>query len=191
MHTCMEGKALRALQSILTTQLGRCGTCMRLAFLFASGASAAALFLALWSPIAGAAVGFVFALPLTALWIAHVAMFVRRSVRATALRAAGGDPARQRAELWPRRKVLAAFVRTLAFSAATSLVVQRAAAQGCNCYTENDCYCPPDFPQCVFNPSTGEAICCGADAVGCAGPYQTWCCPGNTQCYGTEGQCWG
>src|SRR6185295_16363638 len=39
----------------------------------------------------------------------------------------------------------------------------------------NGCSCPPDFPQCIFNPTTGEAICCGPSTVGCAGPNSTWC----------------
>ena len=175
----------------LRKNLGTCGRCMRQAFAAALAAvilaAVATVFLDNWI----AAVGWFFAGALTALWLAHVWMFTQRSIRATALRDGSGTPQEQRAVLWPRRRVLAAFVRTLAFSAAALVLPRAAMAQECNCYSDNDCYCPPDFPNCVFNPTTGEAICCGPNATGCAGPQQTWCCPPGTNCYGTEGQCYG
>jgi len=174
----------------LTGRLGRCSRCMRTAFMGAAGAWVmAGLASALLAPGLGLA-AWGLAMALTALWMAHVWMFIRRSVRATAVRAAGRPIAEQQAELWPRRRLLAAFVRTLIFTAISSLVPRNAWAQECNCYSENDCSCPPDFPNCVFNPSNGEAICCGYDNVGCAGPTQTWCCPPGTSCYGTEGECY-
>jgi hypothetical protein len=172
-------------------KLGRCSRCMRTAFAAAATAiilaGSATIFLA---PIYAAA-AWAIALGFVALWIAHVWVFTARSVHATAVRDSGGAIAAQQAALWPRRRVLAAFVRLLVFSAVVGFSPRNAMAQGCNCYNEADCYCPPDFPNCVFNPTTGEAICCGPNSPGCAGPQQTWCCPPGTNCYGTEGQCYG
>jgi hypothetical protein len=178
------------LTEVFTGQLGRCSRCMRMAFLAAAGALVVAALATAFLPPTAAVIAGVIAAALTALWLAHVWAFTRRSVRATAIRATGGTIAQQHAALWPRRKVLAAFVRTLIFSALVSVTPRNAMAQECNCYSDNDCSCPPDFPNCIFNPSTGDAICCGPNTNGCAGPVQTWCCPPGSNCYGTEGQCY-
>ena len=164
---------------------------MRTAFLAAAGAVVVAAAATALLPPGAAILAWLAAAALSALWLAHVWMFTARSVRATAVRAASGAIAAQQAELWPRRRVLAAFVRVLIFSALTRLIPRNARAEDCNCYSDQDCYCPDEFPNCVFNPTTGEAICCGPNATGCAGPQQTWCCPPGTNCYGTEGQCYG
>lgn len=185
------GELLSRLNHGLTGSLGRCPRCMRTAFLSAAGALVMAGFATALLAPSLAIVAWGIAVALTALWIAHVWMFTRRSVRATAVRAAGGTIAAQQAELWPRRRLLAAFVRVLLFSAMTSVLPRDAWAQECNCYADSDCGCPPDFPNCIFNSSNGEAICCGPNTVGCAGPTQTWCCPPGTNCYGTDGQCYG
>ena len=115
------------------------------------------------------------------LWIGHIVMFSSHAVRALPRTADGAD--------MPRRRFLLVFLRTLIFAATVTSLPRSLRAQSCNCYSDSECYCPPDFPQCVFNPSTGEAICCGVDNVGCAGPTITWCCPPNTSCYGTDAQC--
>lgn len=164
---------------------------MRTAFAAAAGAIATAIGVTLLLPAPYSAVAWAIALGFATLWIAHVWAFTTRSVHATAVRDGGGSLASQQAALWPRRRVLIAFVNLLIFSAVAGFSARNARAQGCNCYTENDCYCPPDFPNCIYNPTTGEAICCGPNSPGCAGPQQTWCCPPGTSCYGTEGQCYG
>jgi hypothetical protein len=170
----------------LQNQLGRCPRCMHSSFLSA----AAGVLLAFMS----SAVGFpayvvlltaAIATLLTGLWMAHALMFTVRSAKATARHSGLADRV-----AWSRRRLLGAFLRVLAFSAVTAALPGALRAQSCNCYTENGCSCPPDFPQCIFNPTTGEAICCGPSAVGCAGPNSTWCCPPGTNCYGTDNQCY-
>jgi hypothetical protein len=170
----------------LQNQLGRCSKCMHSSFVSA----AAGVLVALTSLAIGAPTYFVvlagaLAALLTALWIAHVWMFTVRSAKATARNSSRSDGVR-----WSKRRLLGAFLRVLAFSAVTAGLSRGIGAQSCNCYTENDCSCPPDFPQCIFNPTTGEAICCGPSAVGCAGPNSTWCCPPGSNCYGTDNQCY-
>jgi hypothetical protein len=166
------------------TRLGRCPACMRTAFIFAFGA----LLVAAGATIAGlsgpalfgvwlAAAGF------SALWFGHVFMFSRHATRALAVSRSAGpaDPS--------RRAALIAFLRLLFVTAAITSFPKNLRAQGCNCFNDSDCYCPADYPSCFFNPSTGEAICCGPSNVGCSGPSLTWCCPPGSQCYGTDGQC--
>ena len=82
-----------------------------------------------------------------------------------------------------------AFLRLLLVTAAVASLPRNLRAQGCDCLNDSNCSCPPDYPSCFFNPSTGEAICCGPSNVGCSGPSLTWCCPPGSQCYGTDGQC--
>lgn len=173
----------------LTGRLGRCTKCMHTAFLTAVGAMAVAAILWLvQSPPAYAVLAFSAAGLVVTLWIAHVWMFTLRSARATAvLVVPEGHSAPQP---WTRRRLLGAFLRVLVFSAVASAIPRSLRAQECNCYTENDCYCPDAFPQCVYNPTTGEGICCGPSAVGCAGPSSTWCCAPGTNCYGTSNQCY-
>jgi hypothetical protein len=124
----------------------------------------------------------------TSLWMAHVWMFTFRSAKATAL--LSGSKADEVNLYWSRRRLLAAFLRVLVFSAVASGLPRGLRAQSCNCYSESNCSCPPDFPQCIFNPSTGDAICCGYNNAGCAGPNSTWCCPPGSNCYGTDNQCY-
>lgn len=155
---------------------------MRTAFLFA----AASLLMSAAMTVAGLSApflvfGWIAATALTALWLSHIVMFSSRAVQALPRKADGGD--------MPRRHFLLAFLRSLIFAAAMTSLPRSLRAQSCNCYSDSECYCPPEFPQCVFNPSTGEAICCGGDNIGCAGPSLTWCCPPNTSCYGTDAQC--
>lgn len=172
----------------LTDSLGRCPTCMRQAFttaFIATLATLAATFFA--APVTMVAAIGVIAMGLTLLWLSHAWMFALCRVKANPTHA----ETQERSGVWRRRDVLAAFWHVLIFTALTSSIAKPLGAQGCNCYNEEGCRCPDDFPQCVFNPSTGEAICCGYDNAGCAGPSMTWCCPGNTSCYGTEGQCYG
>lgn len=173
----------------LLSSLGKCSRCMKMAFVAALSSCLVTAILVMSAPAWLAICAALASILLTALWIAHVWFYTMRSIRATAaLTPSHGVHARQ-AELWPRRRVLQVFVRTLIFSAMVSMVPKSAYAQECNCYSDDNCSCPPDFPNCIFNPSNGEAICCGPNAVGCAGPQQTWCCPPGTDCYGTEGQC--
>ncbi|MEQ1752561.1 MAG: hypothetical protein ABL973_00345 [Micropepsaceae bacterium] len=173
----------------MLSSLGKCSRCMKLAFTAAIAATLVTAILYIAAPLwlalgaAGASIA------LIALWVAHVWFYTMRSIRATAALAPQSQVAARQEELWPRRRVLRVFIRTLIFSAMISVLPRSAYAQECNCYTEDNCSCPPDFPNCIFNPSTGDAICCGPNAVGCAGPQQTWCCPPGTNCYGTEGQC--
>lgn len=179
-----------ALDTYILNQLGRCSRCMRTAFIAAAAGIVVAAVATALSPVLIAAISWLVAAMLTALWLAHVWMFTSRSVRATAIRDGGGSITAQQADLWPRRRVLAAFIRVLIFSALARFIPRNARAEDCNCYSDQDCSCPPDFPNCVFNPTTGEAICCGPNSPGCAGPTQTWCCPPGSNCYGTEGQCY-
>jgi hypothetical protein len=169
-----------------TSKLGTCSRCTRTAFVFAViGVVAASIATMILPPWIAAALFFV-AVALIALWVGHVWMFVMRAVRATAVRSAAVD-ALQRT-VWSRRRVLGAFFRTLLFSAMASAIPRTVWAQECNCYSDNDCSCPPDFPNCVFNPITGEAICCGPDSHGCSSDKQTWCCPPRSDC-DTDGMC--
>lgn len=158
-------------------QLGTCPRCMRAAFTATVGATLlAALATALTTPVVAVA-AWIAAASLAALWIGHVGQFTARSIKATAIRSAAGPG---RAEPWSRRRVIAAFFNVLVFSAALTVLPRRASAQVCNCYSDSDCYCPTDFPQCIYNPTTGDSICCGAAATGCAGPERTWCCASPT-----------
>jgi hypothetical protein len=143
--------------------------------LLATLAASAASLLVSWP--AAIAIAWTAAAALVALWLAHGWMFALRALRAVPGRSAShATPCDGR-----RRDFIAALLRVLIFTAVTSSLVKPLGAQGCNCYSDQDCGCPADFPQCVFNPTTGEAICCGYDAVGCAGPQITWCCPPNTK----------
>jgi len=170
-----------------TDRIGRCPKCTHSSFVAAVSAVSTALLLWFFAApltlilLAGSA-SFV----LTSLWMAHVWMFTVRSARATALRSVPGTGD----AIWSRRRLLAAFLRVLVFSAVAAGLPRGLRAQSCNCYSEQNCYCPPDFPQCIFNPSTGEAICCGPSTTGCAGPNSTWCCPPGSNCYGTDNQCY-
>lgn len=164
------------------TRLGRCRACMRTAFLFAAVSllTAAAITAAgLGAPLL--IFGWTAAVVLTMLWLGHIVVFSSRAVRALPGMPDGAD--------LPRRRLLLAFLRTLIFAAAVTSLPRSLRAQSCNCATDSECYCPPDFPQCILNPSTGEAICCGANTIGCAGPTLTWCCPPGSNCYGTDAQC--
>lgn len=179
------------LKSYVLGQLGKCTTCMRLAFAAALVAALLAVALTVFAPGWPAVLAWLATFGLTVLWIAHVGMFVNRSVRATALRDGGGTPEGQRAAMWPRRKIFAAFIGTLLFSAAPFVFARKAHAQGsCNCYLDSGCRCPPAFPNCVYNITTREAICCGPNTKGCATANMTWCCPTNTNCSGDrDGYC--
>lgn len=177
------------LRDIVTARLGRCGRCTNTSFLVFAGSAGLTLAMALVgapAPLFAAALAGALAAGL--LWALHVLAFTLRAIDATARRAA--RPAGALPRPWSRRAVIAAFWRVLIFSAMSASLPRGALGQSCNCYTQSDCHCPPDFPQCIYNPSTGEAICCGENAVGCAGPNYTWCCPPNTRCYGTENQCY-
>lgn len=166
------------------TRLGRCPACMRTAFLFAIGSlSVAAIATTLLSPGWPLFLAWLAAASFTALWVGHVFMFSRHATQARA------RPAEGAVDL-PRRTALLAFLRLMLVTATVTSLPRTLYAQGCNCFSDSNCTCPPDFPQCVFNPSTGEAVCCGANTMGCAGPTMTWCCPQGTQCYGND-QCWG
>ncbi len=90
---------------------------------------------------------------------------------------------------WTRRRLLGAFVRVLVFSAVTSAIPRTVLAQECNCHTDLDCSCPPDFPQCVYNVYLDEAIRCGPGATGCVGYRSTWCCDPGTDCFGLDSLC--
>jgi hypothetical protein len=166
---------------------------MRTAFLAALFSSIACgfVFLATDEPLMRAAV-MLGAAGLTLLWLSHLTAYAARAGRAFARKATEAATIEPVLALsLARRRFLATFLRSFVFAALVSTFGSAPGrAQGCNCYTENDCYCPADFPQCVFNPTTGEAICCGPNAVGCAGPTQTWCCSPGSNCYGTEGQCY-
>ncbi len=167
------------------TRLGQCPACMRTACLFAlsSFASATVLMLAgLNGPLL--LLVWITAAAFAALWFGHVFMFSLNATRAMAVSGLGVV-----AIDLGRRSALLTFLKILFVAATVTSIPKSLRAQSCNCYSDSDCYCPPDFPQCVFNPSTGEAICCGAGTVGCAGPTLTWCCPPGSQCYGTDAQC--
>jgi hypothetical protein len=169
----------------MQNQLGRCPKCMHTSFLCAVAAVLAALTSsAVGIPTYAVVLNSALAALLTGVWMAHVWMFTIRSAKATACHSSHADSV-----IWSRRRLLGAFLRVLAFSALTAALPRGLRAQSCNCYTENGCSCPPDFPQCIFNPTTGEAICCGPSAVGCAGPNSTWCCPPGSNCYGNDNQC--
>lgn len=170
--------------------LGKCGKCMRAAFACAALALVVAIFATAALPVAMVVVAWLATAALTMLWVAHVWKFTIRSIRATAVLSGRGPAAEQQAQLWTRRRVVKAFFGVLVFSAAITAFPRSARAQGCNCWSESDCHCPPDFPQCVYNPSRNESTCCGPNTMGCASPTLTYCCPPGSQCYGTD-QCWG
>jgi hypothetical protein len=180
---------------LLDQKVGRCPKCMKTAFRFAAGSTALALVAALagappvllWAALA-------LALLLGLNWLTHIVRYAARMTRAKyrteqSLRqlAAPSESAP-----WPsRRQMLVSFSKGLAFAAmATAVSYKFAMAQACNCGDEG-CDCPPDFPQCVFNPARQESICCGFDAIGCGSPTLTWCCPSNTSCSGIDDQCYG
>jgi hypothetical protein len=165
------------------TRLGRCPACMRTAFIFALGALATAT-AATIAGVPGPALfgAWLAAGGLTALWVGHVFMFSRHATSALAISSiAPANPSRR---VW-----LMAFLRLLLVTATVTSLPRNLRAQGCDCFNDSNCTCPPDYPSCFFNPSTGEAICCGPSNVGCSGPSMTWCCPPGSQCYGSEGQC--
>ena len=174
----------------LVDRLGRCARCTNAAFgSFALAALTTCVLLLLGVRTAVLVPVAVLALVLAAVWIAHVFMFTLRSARATARLTARGTPTVS--VPWTRRRLVAAFLRLLAFSAAAAVLPRSVFGQSsCNCYEDSDCYCPPEFPNCVYNPTTREAICCGPSDNGCAGPSSTWCCPSGSDCYGTDNQCY-
>jgi hypothetical protein len=161
---------------------------MRVAFLTAAVALVFASLATMLMPPWAVVLAWVAAVGFTALWLAHVWVFTARSIRATAVLISKGSAQQRQPDLWTRRRVIAAFVNVLIFSAAISAFPKSALAQDCNCFSDSDCKCPPDFPQCVYNPTRNEAICCGPNAVGCASPSDTYCCPPGSQCYGSD-QC--
>jgi hypothetical protein len=167
------------------TRLGRCPYCIRTAFLFAFGSIAVAVAATFALPSGWPLFGvWLAAAAFTALWLGHVYMFSHYATRALAIRR-GGEATVDRS----RRAILLNFLKLLLVTATVTSLPRTLSAQACNCYTEGNCYCPPEFPQCIYNPTTGESICCGPSTVGCAGPTMTWCCPPGSQCYGTS-QCW-
>jgi magnesium-transporting ATPase (P-type) len=179
---------VKAVTAKITSRFGRCSKCMRTAFIFTIAAVMMALVLSLtqvpsvvpllaWS-IAALALG---------LWVAHVWAFTVRSANATAVLA--GPDAGETRPTWTRRRLLGAFVRVLVFSAVTSAIPRTLLAQECNCHLDLDCFCPPDFPQCVYNVYLDEAICCGPGATGCVGYRSTWCCDPGTDCFGLDSLC--
>ena len=114
------------------------------------------------------------AIALIALWLSHLIAFAMRSTRAMVRK----TDATSHVLPTGRRRFLVLFAQNLAFAAlATIFTAGKLQAQGCNCYTDANCNCRPPFTKCVYNPTTGEAICCGPNTNGCAGPTQTWCCP--------------
>ncbi len=126
---------------------------------------------------------------LTALWIGHAWMFTLRTLRSRPSQMLSYVEPEMAVKpvnvtTWTRRKFLTSMIQVLAYSTALS-TFPRGARADCNCYLHSDCYCPDDFPKCVFNPITKEAICCGERATGCAGQELTWCCAD------PEPNCWG
>jgi hypothetical protein len=188
-------RLIRFFSSELFSKLGTCMKCMRQAFIAAlTGALLASL--ATVTHQAGVFLlgAWCISIGLLALWVSHGLVFTARSIVASPVRQADmmanqGPRGVDAAFIWTRRRFFSAAVRVLLFSAAASALPRSARAEDCNCYTENDCDCPPAFPQCVFNPTTGDAICCGQNTTGCAGPTQTWCCAPNHGCSGEEGSC--
>ena len=181
----------------LAAKRGRCPRCMKASL---STAALAWVLLMLLLLEAGRSIateiGGLAAIGMTALWLAHLAAFASRAVLARARKMPGGSGnADGLRSSWQRRRFVSVFARTFLFAAVASALPYRIArslqlAQDCNCYTETDCGCPAEFPQCVFNPGTGDAVCCGPNTVGCAGPSTTYCCPPGTNCYGDD-QCSG
>ena len=169
------------------TRLGRCPACMRTAFLVALGSVlVAAIASTPIVPVGSPRVAiWLIAAGFVALWIGHVFMFSRYATRALAVSRSGKTMVDT-----SRRAAIFAFLRLLIVTATVTSLPKTLRAQSCNCFSDSDCYCPPDFPQCIFNPSTNESICCGSGTVGCAGPTLTWCCPPGSNCYGTDGQCY-
>ena len=120
------------------TRLGRCRACIRTAFLFA----AASLLVASAITAAGLgpafmALGWTAAAALMALWLGHIVMLSAHAARALPGRADGAA--------MPRRRFLLVFLRTLIFAAAVTSLPRSLRAQSCDCYSDTDCYCPPDF----------------------------------------------
>ena len=135
---------LIALRSGLTGNLGRCGFCMRTAFVTAALSWALVCASWLFAPAAmlvgAAAASFL----LTALWIAHL---IVRSARVTSVAFADVSQA--------RREALLSFVRTFAMTAATTAVPVVARAQF---------NCPPGSLSCSHTYScldrNGNTPCC-------------------------------
>jgi hypothetical protein len=178
----------RSAMILATSKLGLCPTCMRISFRAAllSWLFAAAVLIAVRQnqvDLAAllATAGF------TVLWFAHLLAFSLRSIRTRARRIAADGTATP--ALLLRRKFLSAFAQTFFFAAIATIVPMSVArADGCNCFTENNCSCPSDAPNCFFNPSTGVGYCC-ATSVGCGNSQGEWCCP--NQCGGDTGTCLG
>ena len=176
---------------LATSKLGRCPTCMRIAFraALASWVIAAIVIIA-WPDraidVAASCVAGGFAV----LWMAHVVTFALRSTREAFRRRALAPRLEESAagSISVRRQFLIGFAHTLLFAAiATIAPVTAARADGCNCYTENNCYCPADAPNCFFNPATGVGYCCSGGA-GCGNTQGQWCCPSG-RCGGDYGTC--
>ena len=181
------GKSFRVPDIGFSSGLGKCSVCMQSAFVAAliAWTIAGFVFFAttnIWL-LSGA---FALAAAATLLVLMHVSAFALRMTRATLPKIAGAGAAGMDRRAFGKRLTRMFIFGALVTMAPWSL----AKAQGCNCYSDNDCSCPSDFPQCVFNPGTGEAICCGPNNNGCAGPTQTWCCPPGSSCSGQEGYCY-
>ena len=178
----------------LDRKIGRCPKCMKTAFRLAVASWVLAIVAALVDAPALLPAALVLALLLSLNWLIHIVCYAARMTYAKyrteqnlrRLVAPSADAP------WPsRRRVLISFSKGLAFAAmATAVSYRFAMAQSCSC-GDSDCECPPDFPQCVFNPARQESLCCGFDAIGCGSPTLTWCCPSNTSCSGVDNQCYG
>lgn len=184
-----------SLVRLLDKKIGRCPKCMRTAFRFAAASWALAIVAALAdAPAAPLRAALALALLLSLNWLVHIARYAARMTYAKYrteqnLRRLVAPSANAH---WPgRRQLLISFSKGLAFAAlATAVSYRFAMAQSCRC-GDSGCECPPDFPQCVFNPARQESICCGFDAIGCGSPTLTWCCASNTSCSGIDDQCYG
>jgi hypothetical protein len=131
---------VKRLSAVLDAKLGRCGRCMRKAFLAAlvawvfAGAGLLAGWAWLGASLALAAAG------LSALWLAHLSAFAGRATHSS-------RPARPDRPLLSRRTLIGEFTRAAAFAAlATAISTRAALAAGCvqppsPCSQNSDCSC--------------------------------------------------
>ncbi len=170
---------MRVVSNWISAGLGRCPKCMRTSFRFAA-MSCLALMLALTfvdEPVLIMA-ALVAAIIFVAVWTAHLVTYSGRMAQWTMATERSASHARNLVAGSERRRFLGFFMRALAYSA-TASIASVAVAQ--------DCRCPPQAPECIFNPCRRERFCMPRGFVACAGCKKSWYCNPGHNCLGDGG----
>lgn len=165
---------------ILNSGLGRCPRCMRQSFLFALGAWAVTIVLAV-AQVGPTLVsmGVVAATSLTLLWFGHITAVALRSAKHEygIARNGSGGTASHDSPVGPRRRFMLAFVKSAVFVAAVTALPVRAVLAG-------TCPCKDPTPKCCWSYDAKFYVCAPDDAVCCSHPTNPWFCGKDQNCNG-------